>query len=112
MPGQCLLIARFFVGEDLEKSIVSLNQKLQTNFDRIPHGVSLPLVKPHTIDDVPILALTLHSTRYDHFSLRRLAAEVDDAIKSIFEVAETKVAQVMDFARRHQHPLQCTMEKE
>ena len=29
-----------------------------------------------------------------------------------FEVAETKVAQVMDFARRHQHPLVCTMEKE
>ena len=29
-----------------------------------------------------------------------------------FEVAETKVAQVMDFARRYQHPLQCTMEKE
>ena len=29
-----------------------------------------------------------------------------------FEVAETKVSQVMDFARRHQHPLQCTMEKE
>ncbi len=29
-----------------------------------------------------------------------------------FEIAETKVAQVMDFARRNQHPLQCTMEKE
>ena len=29
-----------------------------------------------------------------------------------FEIAETKVQQVMDFARRHQHPLQCTMEKE
>jgi len=29
-----------------------------------------------------------------------------------FEVAETKVAQVIDLARRHQHPLQCTMEKE
>jgi ATP-dependent Clp protease adaptor protein ClpS len=28
-----------------------------------------------------------------------------------FEVAETKVTQVMDFARRHQHPLQCVMEK-
>ncbi len=89
MPGQCLLIARFYVGEDFEKSIVSLNQKLQTNFDRIPHGVSLPLIKPHTIDDVPILALTLHSKVYDHFTLRRLAAQVDDAIKSIFEVAET-----------------------
>jgi ATP-dependent Clp protease adaptor protein ClpS len=29
-----------------------------------------------------------------------------------YEVAETKVTQVMDFARRHQHPLQCTLEKE
>ena len=90
-PGQCLLIARFYVGEDFEKAIVSLNQKLQTNFDRIPHGVSLPLIKPHSIDDVPILALTFHSTSYDHYTLRRLAAEVDDAVKSIFEVAETKL---------------------
>jgi ATP-dependent Clp protease adaptor protein ClpS len=29
-----------------------------------------------------------------------------------FEIAETKVTQVMDYARRHQHPLQCTMERE
>jgi ATP-dependent Clp protease adaptor protein ClpS len=29
-----------------------------------------------------------------------------------FEVAETKVTQVIDFARKHQHPLQCTLEKE
>ena len=29
-----------------------------------------------------------------------------------YEVAETKVAQVVDSARRNQHPLQCTMEKE
>ena len=36
------------------------------------------------------------------------------AVVGVFsnEVAETKVTQVMDFARKHQHPLQCTMEKE
>ena len=36
------------------------------------------------------------------------------AVVGVFshEIAETKGAQVMDFARRHQHPLQCTMEKE
>ena len=36
------------------------------------------------------------------------------AVVGVFshEIAETKVTQVMDFARQHQHPLQCTMEKE
>jgi ATP-dependent Clp protease adaptor protein ClpS len=29
-----------------------------------------------------------------------------------YEIAETKVTQVIDFARQHQHPLQCTMEKD
>ncbi len=91
MPGQSLLIARFYVGEKMEDAIVRLNQKLATNFDRIPHGVAQPLVKPHTIDDVPVLALTLHSPRYDHYTLRRLAAQLDDAVKNIPEVAETKL---------------------
>ena len=91
MRGKSLLVARFYVGESLEDAIVRLNQKLATNFDHIPHGVSTPLVKPHTIDDVPILALTFHSRKYDHFALRRLAAQVDDEVKNIFEVAETKI---------------------
>ena len=89
MAGQSLLVVRFYVGENLDSSIVRLNQKLATNHDRIPHGVSAPLIKPHIIDDVPILALTFHSKKYDHFTLRRLAAEVDDAVKSIHNVAET-----------------------
>lgn len=91
MSGQSLLIVRFFVGENLEDSIVRLNQKLATNFDRIPHTVSHPLIKPHTIDDVPIMALTFHGENYDHYTLRRLAAQVDDEIKSIYKVAETKI---------------------
>jgi multidrug efflux pump subunit AcrB len=90
-PGQSFVIVRYVVGTDLEAALVRLNQKLQTNFDRIPSGVSTPLVKPRTIDDVPILALTFHSTRYDHLELRRLVAQVDDAIKSIPQVAETTV---------------------
>ena len=83
MPGQSLLVVRFSVGANLENSIVLLNQKLATNFDRIPHTASRPLIKPHIIDDVPILALTLHGSNYDHFMMRRVAAEIDDAVKSI-----------------------------
>ena len=88
-PGESLAIVRFKVGEDVEKSLVKLNQKLQSNFDRIPRGISPPLIKPRSIDDVPILALTFHGEGYDHLTLRRLAAQVDDAVKQVPLVAET-----------------------
>jgi multidrug efflux pump subunit AcrB len=90
-PGESLVIVRFKVGEDMERSIVKLNQKLQQNFDRIPHGVTAPLIKAKSIDDVPILALTFHSARYDHLTLRRLVAQVDDAVKQVPLVAETTI---------------------
>ena len=88
-PGEGFAIVRFKVGEDVEKSLVKLNQKLQSNFDRIPRGVSFPLIKPKCIDDVPILALTFHSAQYDHLTLRRMVAQVDDAVKQVPLVAET-----------------------
>ena len=88
-PGESLAIVRFKVGEDVERSLIKLNQKLQSNFDRIPHGVSQPLIKPRSIDDVPILALTFHSAQRDHLTLRKLAAQVDDAVKQVPLVAET-----------------------
>jgi len=89
--GQATVIVRFKVGENMESSLVKLNQKLQENFDRIPHGVSTPLIKARTIDDVPILCLTIHSPHYDHLMLRRLAAQVDDSIKQVPQVAETTI---------------------
>ena len=87
--GESLAIVRFKVGEDIQRSLVNLNQKLQANFDRIPQGVSFPLIKPRSIDDVPILALTFHGAGQDHYTLRRVVAEVDDAIKQVPLVAET-----------------------
>ncbi len=90
-PGQSMAIVRFKVGEDEEKSIVRLNQKMFANFDLIPSGASQPLVKPRSIDDVPILALTLDSARYDHFALRRVAAQLADQVKQIPDVSEVKV---------------------
>jgi len=87
--GESLAIVRFKVGEDIERSLVLLNQKMQANFDRIPQGVSFPLIKPKSIDDVPILALTFHGAGQDHYTLRRIVAEVDDAVKQVPLVAET-----------------------
>ncbi len=88
-PGGAMIIVRFVVGTDIEAALIRLNQKLQSNFDRIPPGVSQPLIKPRTIDDVPILALTLHSHTQDHLTLRRLGAQLDEAVKSVDQTAET-----------------------
>ncbi|HYL15873.1 MAG TPA: efflux RND transporter permease subunit [Terriglobales bacterium] len=86
-PGMSTAIVRFLVGQDEEKAIVRLNQKLAANLDLIPPGASQPLVKPRSIDDVPILALTFWSKRYGDFELRRIAAQVDDTIKQTPDVS-------------------------
>ena len=76
-PGSNLTIVRFYVGEDMEDSLVKLYNKLLSNADRIPPGVSQPLVKPKSIDDVPILSLSLWSRNpaYSGYELRRIALE-------------------------------------
>src|SRR5512144_996971 len=90
-PGYSMAIVRFYVGQNEEASIVRLNQKMFANFDLIPAGASQPLIKPRSIDDVPVLALTLTSDRYDHFTLRRIAAQVHDQIKEVRDVSEVKI---------------------
>ena len=57
-PGQSMVVVRFKVDEPQEAALVRLNQKLAANADRIPPGVIGPIVKPRSIDDVPILAVT------------------------------------------------------
>ncbi len=90
-PGLTMAIVRFYVGENEEDSIVRLYNKLYSNFDLIPPGASRPLIKPRSIDDVPILSLTLWSDQYDHFTLRRIAAELDDRVKDIQDVSATQL---------------------
>jgi len=90
-PGASLAIVRFKVGQNEEDAIVRLNQKLHANYDLIPPGASQPLMKPRSIDDVPILALTFHSSHYDDFQLRRIAAQVHDEVKQVPDVSEVKI---------------------
>ena len=63
--------------------MVRVNQKLSANLDLIPPGASQPLIKPRSIDDVPILALTLWSKRYGDYELRRLAAPSGRVVISV-----------------------------
>ena len=63
---------------------------------------------------VHVLERFFGMTHAQSFELMLTVHKKGVAVVGVFshEVAETKVGQVMDFARRHQHPLQCTMEKE
>ncbi len=90
-PGLGMAIVRFKVGEKEEDSIIKLYNKLYSHFDLIPPGASKPIIKPRSIDDVPILALTFWSNRYDSYTLRRVASEVDREIKSIDDISQTQV---------------------
>jgi multidrug efflux pump subunit AcrB len=90
-PGLSMAVVRFYVGQDEEKSIVRLNQKMQANFDLIPPGASHPLIKPRSIDDVPILALTFWSRRYNDFELRRVVAQVHDTVKQTPDVSAVTI---------------------
>ena len=90
-PGMSMVIVRFRVGEQEEPALVRLNQKLSAHFDMIPPGASLPLVKPRSIDDVPIMALTLWSPRYDDFQLRQVAAQLHDALKEVTDVSAVEI---------------------
>ena len=87
--GGSLVIVRFYVGTKEEDAIVRTYNKLYSNFDRIPQGVSQPLIKARSIDDVPILAMTFWGKNYDAYSLRRIAAEVQERIKQVENVSDT-----------------------
>ncbi len=87
-PGQSMVVVRFRVGEPEEAALVRLNEKLAANMDRVPPGAIGPLVKPRSIDDVPILAVTLSSTRYGDDQLRTLAAQLRDAVAEVPDVSE------------------------
>ncbi|WP_276363043.1 efflux RND transporter permease subunit [Daejeonella sp. H1SJ63] len=90
MNGQAMMIVQFYVGEDVERSYVKLYDELNKHEDSFPAGVYKPIVKTRSIDDVPMLGLTLWSEKYDEFQLRQIAEEVTSEIEKIKDVAATK----------------------
>ena len=90
-PGQSVVIVRFKVGTAEQDALVNVYSKLYSNADRTPVGASPSLVKVHSIDDVPILALTLWGANYNGYQLRQIAEEVRHTIRQVPDVSETKL---------------------
>ncbi len=91
MNGMAMLTVQFYVGEDVERSLVKLYNELMKNMDRMPQGVTMPLVKTRSIDDVPVLAFTLWSDKMSGFQMRQVAEVVGNEIKKIPDVAQINI---------------------
>lgn len=89
MKEQGMVIVQFYVGEDIERSIVKLYNEINKHMDEMPYGVTQPLVKTRAIDDVPMLGLTLWSENYDDYQLGQMAQELEAEIKKVNDVAIT-----------------------
>ena len=89
MTGRAIVTVRFYVGEDREESLVKLQTKIAMNTDAVPPSVTGWVVKPVEIDDVPIVAITLYSTRYSDIELRRIAEELELGLQAVRNTGPT-----------------------
>ena len=80
---QGIVTVRFKVNEQMGPSIVKVHDKLQSNLDKIPPGVAMPLVKPKGIDDVPVITATLWAKDIFDSELRLLAQKVLLRLKEV-----------------------------
>jgi len=88
--GRAMVVVRFLVGENEDAALVRLNQKLNANAGQFPAGTT-PVVKLRSIDDVPVMAVTLWGARYDEVELRRMAAQLQEAIKEVPDISEVDI---------------------
>ena len=91
MPGTAMVTIRFSVGEDQERSLVKVYEKLVSGLDRMPQDATPPLVRTRTIDDVPVFGLTLSSNRYTSYEIRRIAAELARRLSRIDDVSDIRL---------------------
>lgn len=91
MSGQTMLIVQFLVGEDVERSLVKLYSEIMKNMDKMPQGVSMPLIKTRAIDDVPVFGLTLWGENYDDYQLKLVAQELSNELKKSNDVSDINI---------------------
>jgi len=86
-----VVTVRFYVGQDRERSLVKLHNRITSHIDEAPPGVTGWVIKPIEIDDVPIVTVTLHSKVYDDHVLRRIAEEVRARLDAVKDISRTRV---------------------
>ena len=90
-PSGGFIVVRFLVGTDPDQAAVRVHSKIASVMDEFPEGVVAPVVKPRTIDDVPVVAYTLWGSNATSTELRRVADELKVEITKHPRVAQVWV---------------------
>ena len=90
-PSGGLIVVRFLVGTDPDQAAVRVHTKIQSALDQMPAGVMQPVVKPRTIDDVPVVAYTLWDEKSSNIELRKIADELKVEFTKHPRVAQVSV---------------------
>ncbi len=95
--GKSAVIAEFYVGEDLEKSMIILRQKISSRMNLAPLGISEPFVTSIDPEDLPIKTLALSSNKIDAIGLRKIAFQLREELKLI---SGTSIVEVVGGRKR------------
>jgi len=91
MQDMAVITVRFFVGEDREESLTKLHNRVSMHANQAPPIVKGWVVKPVEIDDVPIINLTLYSSRYNDYELRRIGEELLNRLALVKNTSRTEI---------------------
>ncbi len=88
---RAVVTVRFFVGQNLEESLVRLHNQIFMHKDRVPSIVSDWIIKPVSIDDVSILNITIFSDKFDDYELRRMGVELLARLSEVKNVSRAEI---------------------
>jgi multidrug efflux pump subunit AcrB len=86
-----VVTVRFDVGQDEQRSLVKLYNQISRNIDRLPPGVSEPLVKSIGINDAPVVTVTLSSAKLTPLELRGVAERLLEPLRALPNVGDTTI---------------------
>jgi multidrug efflux pump subunit AcrB len=90
--GKSIVTVQFFIGEDVESAKISLIQKLESNMEFKPLQASSPNIKEINPEDVPVVVLALTSDSFSDYSLRKIAWDIGDKIKTVGDISKIEVS--------------------
>ncbi len=85
--SMALIQVQFEVGEDKERSLVKIHDRLQGYYHKLPRDAGRPIICSVDVDDVPIVTVTLASEKFNDYALKRLADRMIERLSSMENVS-------------------------